>query len=301
MGNYTFGQMLRSEGSVKYSVFGMVIGTVTNIILDPIFIFTLGLEIKGAAIATIIGNAVGTGVSIMFYMKKKTLLQPSLRMLKPTGEILGEIFWVGVPATLETLLTSVAYVINNNLAVAYGELTVAAMGIAQKIMSFGSYIYQGFSAGTQPIMGYNYGAKNYQRMLKVMKAGVGVISSIELGVMCIFGIFAPTLIGLFTKTPEVIAIGCQYMRVNMLILLFVGSISMSRSTFQAMGKAQYAFLITLVRQLFLYVPLLLLLNSQFGFKGMIWAQPVTEAMMMVASLALLNAKLNKKIQKEKHK
>ena len=152
MGNYTFGQLLRSEGSVRYSVAGMITGTVVNIILDPVFIFTLGLQIRGAAIATILGNAAGMLVSLWIYGSGKTLLTPSIQYLTPTGEILREIFWVGVPATLETLLTSAAYIVNNNLAVAYGELTVAAMGIAQKILSLGSYIYQGFAAGTQPIM-----------------------------------------------------------------------------------------------------------------------------------------------------
>ena len=291
MGNYTFGQLLRSEGSVKFSIVGMVVGTLANIILDPIFIFLFGLEIRGAAIATIIGNAIGTFASIWFYVQKTTVLTPSIHMLKPTAEILKEIFWVGIPATLETLLTSVAYVINNNLAIAYGELTVAAMGIAQKIMSFGSYIYQGFAAGTQPIMGYNYGAKNYKRMLSVMKAGILVTSGIELCVMCFFGIGAPLLIDAFTDTKEVISIGCQYIRANMFILLFVGAISMSRSTFQAMGKPQYAFVITLVRQFVLYVPLLLVFNHQFGFKGMIWAQPLTELIMMIVSVTLLRHKL----------
>ena len=126
MGNYTFGQLLRSEGSVKYSVAGMIVGTIVNIILDPVFIFSLHMEIRGAAIATILGNAAGMAVSVLFYLSGKTLLKPELRFLKPTKEILKEIFWVGVPATLETLLTSVAYIVNNNLAVSYGELTVAA-------------------------------------------------------------------------------------------------------------------------------------------------------------------------------
>jgi putative MATE family efflux protein len=287
MGNYTSGQLLRSEGSVKYSVAGMIIGTVVNIILDPVFIFALGLQIRGAAIATILGNAAGMLVSLWIYGSGKTLLTPSLQYLKPTGEILREIFWVGVPATLETLLTSAAYIVNNNLAVAYGELTVAAMGIAQKILSLGSYIYQGFAAGTQPIMGYNYGAGNYKRMKEVLRAGVMVVSGTELCVMAVYGIFAPQLIGLFTGSAEVIATGSRVLRTIMCILPFVGAVSMSRTSFQAMGKPQYAFVITLVRQLGLYVPLLLLLNRLFGFGGMIWAQPVTEVIMMAASVTLL--------------
>ncbi|MBP3884106.1 MAG: MATE family efflux transporter [Olsenella sp.] len=287
MGNYTFGQLLRSEGSVNQSVVGMVAGTLANIALDPLFIFALGLGCQGAAIATVLGNGVGMVASLSFYARGKTLLRPALRYVRPTREILGEIFWVGVPATLETLLTSAAYVVNNNLAVSYGELTVAAVGVAQKVLSLGSYIYQGFAAGTQPIMGYNFGARNYGRMLGVLRAGVVVVSGTELAVMCAYGIFAPQLIGIFTESPEVIGTGARALRTLMFILPFVGATSMSRMSFQAMGKPQFAFAITLVRQLVLYVPLLLLLNRAFGLGGMLWAQPITEAIMMVASVGLL--------------
>ena len=110
MGNYTSGQLLRSEGSVKYSVLGMIAGTLVNIVLDPVFIFALGLEIRGAAIATILGNAAGMAISLWLYAGGKTLLKPSLRFLKPEGKILAEIYWVGIPASLETMLTSAAYI-----------------------------------------------------------------------------------------------------------------------------------------------------------------------------------------------
>ena len=287
MGNYTFGQLLRSEGSVKQSVAGMVVGTVANIMLDPVFIFVLGRGVEGAAIATVLGNAAGMATSLFFYLRGSTLLRPQASLIRPTAEILREIFWVGVPATLETLLTSAAYIVNNNLAVAYGELTVAAMGVAQKILSLGSYIYQGFAAGTQPIMGFNWGARNYRRMLDVLRAGVCVVSITELAVMAICGIFAPQLIGIFSQSPEVMATGAKVLRALMWILPFVGATSMSRMSFQAMGKPQYAFAITLVRQLVLYVPLLLLLNRIFGFNGMIWAQPVAELVMMGVSVGML--------------
>ena len=287
MGSYTFGQLLRSEGSVKHSVAGMVAGTIANIVLDPIFIFSLNMGITGAAVATVLGNAVSMAVSVAFYAAGKTLLRPSFKYIRPTAEILKEIFWVGVPATLETLLTSAAYIVNNNLAVSYGELTVAAMGVAQKILSLGNYIYQGFASGTQPIMGYNYGAKNYKRMIDVLKAGLLVVSSTELFVMAVYALFAPFLIGIFTDTPDVIDIGSRVLRTLMFILPFVGAVSMSRMSFQAMGKPQYGFAITLVRQLILYVPLLLFLDRLLGFNGMIWAQPITEVIMMAVSVTLL--------------
>lgn len=295
MGSFTLGQLLRSEGSVKISVMGMVFGTVANMVLDPVFIFGLGLKVRGAAIATILGNALSTMISLWFYLSGKTLLKMKWKNICPTKEILKEIFWVGVPATLETLLSSVAYIVNNNLAVGYGELTVAAMGIAQKIMTLGNYVYQGMASGTQPLMGYNYGARNYGRMLQVLKAGLLTVSTIEGCIMLVFGTLAPQLIGIFTQSPEVIRIGSIVLRVVMCILPFVGAVSMSRTSFQAMGKPQYAFGITLVRQLVLYVPLLLILNKAIGFHGMIWAQPITEVIMMAVSVGMLY-RIIKKLQ-----
>ena len=287
MGSYTLGALLRSEGAVKYAVAGMLAGTAANIVLDPLFIFGLHMEVRGAAIATVLGNAVSTAVQLLLYLRGKTLLRPQRRCLLPTAEILGEIFWVGVPASLETLLTSAAYIVNNNLAVQYSALHVTAMGLAQKILTLGNYVYQGFASGTQPLMGYNYGAKNYRRMLDVLKAGLLIVSGTELCIMALYALFAPHLIGLFTETPQVIAIGSKVLRTVMWILPFVGAVSMSRMSFQAMGKPLYAFAITLVRQLFLYVPLLLILDRRFGFAGMIWAQPVTEVIMMAVSVCLL--------------
>ena len=136
-------------------------------------------------------------------------------------------------------------------------------------------------------MGYNYGAGNYRRMTEVLKAGILITSGTELAVMCVCGLFAPQLIAVFTENPEVIETGAVILRAVMWILPFVGAVSMCRMSFQAMGKPLHAFLITLVRQLFLYVPLLLLLNQAFGFQGMIHAQPITEAIMMAVSTALL--------------
>ena len=287
MGSYTTGALLRSEGSVKYSMTGMIAGTIMNIILDPLFIFVLNMQIRGAANATVLSNGIGFGISVLYYLKKKTVLSPSAKHIKPSADIIKEIYLVGVPASLETLLTSAAYTVNNNLAVSYSELTVTAMGIAQKVLSLGSYVYQGFASGTQPIMGYNYGAGNTDRMRKVLKAGVTSVTGTEIFIMLIYFIFAPQLIGIFTDSAEVINTGAHVLRRLMFILPFVGTVSMCRMSFQAMGKPQFAFGITLIRQLILYIPLLLLFNRCFGFNGMLFAQPVTEAIMMSVSLVLL--------------
>lgn len=298
MGNYAVGQLLRSEGSTFYSMIGMIAGTIANIILDPIFIFTLGLQIRGAAIATVLGNAVGVGIFLWFYFRKKTILSPAVQYLPMDLKIIKEIMWVGIPHTLEQFFTTAAMIVNNNLASGYGELTVAAMGIANKIMSFGNYIYQGMAAGCQPLMGYNYGARNYGRMKELIRSGVLVITAIELVILGIYGIFAPGMIGIFSNSPEVIQIGTKTLRAFMLMLPFVGSTSLVRNTFNAMGKPFYAFGITIVRQLVLYIPFLLLFNRFFGYTGLIHAQPVEEGICMAFSLILLFTRIGKFSEKE---
>ena len=293
MANYAFGQLMRSEGSTFYSMVGMIAGTVANIILDPIFIFTLDLQITGAAIATVLGNVLSTLIFLWYYYKKKTLLQPSIHMLKMDRRIIGEIMVVGIPHTLEQFLSTASILVLNNLAAAYGGLTVAAMGISSKIMSFGNYIYQGMAAGCQPLMGYNYGAKNYGRMRQLVLAGIFVIDGIEIVVMILFGIFAPWLVGLFTQSPEVLAIGTKTLRAAMLILPFVGITAIVRNTYNAIGKPMQAFLITIVRQLLLYIPFLILFNQKWGYDGLIHAQPCEEFLCMIFSLILLFRMLGK--------
>lgn len=294
MGNYAVGQLLRSEGSTFYSMIGMIAGTIANIILDPLFIFSFKLQIRGAAIATVLGNGIGVIIFLSFYFRKKTILSPSVKYLGMDMSIIKEIMWVGIPHTLEQFFTTAAMIVNNNLASGYSELTVAAMGIANKIMSFGNYIYQGMAAGCQPLMGYNYGAKNYGRMRELIRSGVVVITAMELVVLGIYGIFAPAMIGVFSESPEVIQVGTTTLRAFMLMLPFVGSTSLVRNTFNAMGKPLYAFGITIVRQLVLYIPFLLLFNAVWGYNGLIHAQPVEEGICMVFSLVLLFTNLRKK-------
>ncbi len=293
MGNYAIGQLLRSEGSTFLSMVGMIAGTLANIILDPIFIFSLGLEIKGAAIATVLGNGIGMGIMLFYYFSGKTILKPSMKLLSMDSTIIKEIMLVGIPHTLEQFFSTAAILVNNNLAASYGALAVAGMGIANKIMSFGQYVYQGMAAGCQPLMGYNFGAKEFNRLKELIKAGVVETTLLELGIMVLYGVFAPTLIGLFTTSKDVIGLGTQALRAFLWMLPFVGSTSIARNTFNAIGKPFYAFGITIVRQLLLYIPFLLLFNKLWGFTGLIHAQPAEEMVCMIFSLVLLLNAINR--------
>ena len=287
MCSYALGQLLRSEGNIMQSVIGLTLGTVVNIVLDPVFIFGLKMEITGAAIATIIGQTSTLLYFMYAFLKGKTTLKINLKKFKYDKNIFKEIFTIGVPASLNQMLMGVATVIVNNIAVGYGTLTVAGMGVAMKIMTIGTFVFMGFSAGCQPLVGYYYGCNNIPRVKEIIKKGIIITSIIGLSLALIFGVFANSLIGLFTSEPEVINKGAIILRALIISLPFVGGQMISTTSAQSMGKVVVAFILSISRQGLLYMPLLIILNKVFGFSGFIYAQPITDMIMLTFSAILL--------------
>lgn len=287
MCSYALGQLLRSEGNIMQSVIGLTLGTVINIVLDPVFIFGLNMDITGAAIATVIGQ---TSTLIYFtyaFLSGKTTLKIDLKKFKYDKNIFKEIFTIGVPASLNQMLMGVATVIANNIAVSYGTLTVAGMGVAMKIMTIGTFVFMGFAAGCQPLVGYNYGCGNIPRVKEIIKKGIIITSIIGMSLALIFGVFANSLIGLFTSDAEVINKGATILRALIISLPFVGGQMISTTSAQSMGKVVVAFILSISRQGILYMPLLVILNKLFGFSGFIYAQPITDMIMLTFSSILL--------------
>ena len=257
-------------------------GTVANIILDPLFIFTLGWGIFGAAVATVIGNRLSMLFYLICYLRGKTLLSLGFREFTLEPRILKELFAIGVPATIGQMLISVAQMTCNNLASAYGDVTVASLGIALKIMTIGTYVFMGFSAGCQSLMGYNYGAGNYERITKFIKTGILSTSLVGLFLTLVLGASSPLLVAVFTPLEEVQSSGSAILRTLILSLPFMGGITLCSTTFQAMGKPLRAFILTISRQ-----GLLFLLNHLFGLSGMVYSQPITDLIMLFVSPAFI--------------
>lgn len=285
--SYALGQLLRSEGNIIQSVIGLTLGTVVNIVLDPILIFVFKLEIGGAAIATVIGQMATLIYFTYAFLRGKTTLKINLKKFKYDKDIFKEIFTIGVPASLNQMLMGVATVIANNIAVEYGTLTVAGMGVAMKIMTIGTFVFMGFSAGCQPLVGYNYGCGNIPRVKEIIKKGIIITSIIGISLALIFGVFANSLIGFFASDAEVINKGATILRALIISLPFVGSQMVSTTAAQSMGKVIVAFILSISRQGILYMPLLVVLNKLFGFSGFIYAQPITDAVMIIFSSILL--------------
>ena len=291
--NYVLGQMLRSESDVKTSVIGMTIGIIANIILDPIFILSFNMQVKGAAIATILGNLLSFIYYMYKYLAKKTFVRLDKDYVKLDKEISIAILKIGIPASLNQLLISLAMTISNNIAKGYGVATLAAMGIVSKIMSIGTFIYIGFAAGSQPIVGYNFGAENMPRLREILKTTYRIVIAIGLLLFLAFQVFPASIVGFLIKDPEVIEIGSFILRRVSISLLFVGSQMVSASAIQAMGKAKASLFLSVARQGILFIPLIYILNSIFGFNGFVFAQPLADGIMIFITIGILLRILNK--------
>ena len=298
MVNYAMGQLLRAEGAMMPSMVGMFIGTVSNIVLDPIFIFGLHLGVTGAAVATVLGNALGIGFYVFCYCSGKSALHIGRSYFSTDPIIWKEIFTIGTPSGLNQLLVSVALILCNNVAADYGADLVAGMSISAKIITLGSFIFMGISAGCQPMIGYNYGARNLERLQSIVKNGITLTTGIGLTLAVVFGIGAPWIIGCFTPLPQVQQAGAHALRITMLSLPFVGSQMLSASTIQAMGKALPGLFLSIARQGLFYIPLLYTLNHFFAREGFLFAQPISDFITLCISLCILTTLLRKEMKQQ---
>lgn len=285
--NYAGGQLIRSEGAVMPSIAGMMIGTVVNVILDPVFIFGLDMGIGGAAIATVLGNAAALGYYVFYYLSGKSLVKFKIKLISMEKVIWIQIFAIGIPAALSQFLMSAALIVCNNLAKPYGENAVAGMGVAAKLMYIGTFIFMGFAAGCQPLVGYNYGAGDMSRVKKIIKSGMLMTEGIGIVLTIFFGVFASGLVGIFTSLPEVIAQGGTVLCIYMWSFLVLGPQMLASTAIQAFGKAKASLILSIARQGLFYIPLLILLNSRFRFHGLLWAQPAADAITLALGLLLL--------------
>jgi putative MATE family efflux protein len=293
-----FGTIIRSEGAAKVSMSGMILGTVTNIILDPILILTLDMDVAGAAIATIIGYIVTTVYYLAYFAKKQTILSISPRHWKPTGAIIGNIFAIGIPASLNNVLMSLSNVIMNNVLASYGDAAVAGMGIAQKVNMLVILLSIGLGTGIQPLIGYSYGSKNLKRMQETTGFAIKCSITFNTCVTILYLIFAPQIVRAFIQDEAVISIGVSMVRALMLAAPLIGVMFILSFSFQAMGKAVQSLILTLSRQGIVFLPILLISSKFFGLPGLIYSQPIADLASLVIAI-LMFISIKKKMSKEK--
>lgn len=275
VGTVISGQM-RSEGATKHAMITQLIGIVLNIILDPVLILWLNMGTAGAAWATVIGQVASFIYGISYFLSKKTILSIKPRDYKPNRRMMSQLLSIGIPSALSSVIMSLSNIVGNRMSASYGDHIVAGFGVQMRVASMIFMLVFAIAQGYQPFAGFNYGAKQFSRLRKgfvrtlLYTTGLCVTGSIVLG------LFGDSLIRFFIDDAPTISAGAKILSVFVWGLPFVGAQVTLMVTFQALGKAVSATIVTIGRQLLFYVPLLFILNHLFGFDGFIWAQPAAD-------------------------
>ncbi len=262
--------LIRADGHAKVAMLIMIIGGTTNIVLDAIFIFGLKMGIKGAAWATFTAHIITASFLFYYFLSKKSNLYLKLKYLKPNLSILKELFGIGAGIFARQASGGILVaVMNQTLATYGGDFAISAFGILFRLSMLTMTPMVGIAQGIQPIVGYNFGAKKYNKVKESMKiAIIWAMIAGTIGVIILF-FFARQLMTLFTNNKEVIEIGVDALRVAVLAMPLVGFQIIGSAVFQALGKILPSFILSLSRQVLFLIPLVLILPKFFKLAG-IW-------------------------------
>lgn len=290
-----YGNVVRTEGESGKAMLGLLLGNLVNVILDPIFILALGLDIKGAAIATVIGNIVGAGFYISYFLKGKSMLSIRLKDFTVKQGIAASVLAIGVPAALGDALMSVSQIIINSQMSHYGDMAVAGMGVAMKVITITGMICMGLGQGVQPILGYCVGAKTWKRFKEVFKFTIifALILGTVLAAICY--VFTNQIVSAFLTDQTAFAYAVQFARILLSTSFLFGVFYVLVNALQAMGAATPALLISMSRQGIIFIPALFILQAVIGMTGLVWAQPVADVLSILVA-AILFGKTIKKMQ-----
>ena len=294
--NVTMNNIVTSEGAAKTTMCALLTGAVLNIALDPLFIYVFDLGVAGAAIATAISQVVSTCVYLTYIFRKKSVFHFRVKDCTYTKETMSEIFKIGIPTLVFQILTSVSISLINNAAGDYGDSAIAGMGVVTRLISMGSLSVFGFIKGFQPIAGYSYGAKKFDRLREAIKTSIlwSTVFCVIFGV--ILALFPTAIVSQFTKgDARMIRIGAASLRANGISIMLFGFYTVYSSLFLALGKGREGFILGACRQGICFIPVILLLPIVWGLNGIMYAQPIADVLSAVITVFIaipLHKKLN---------
>jgi len=279
---------IRSEGNPRIAMYTMLIGGILNTILDPIFIFVFHMGVTGAAIATVISQAVNTIWVLSYFFSGKSILKIRYKNLKLKIKVIKSIFAIGFsPFSMQIAASVVAIISNRSLAKYGGDLAIGSMGVITSIAMLVLMPIFGINQGVQPIIGYNYGAKKYDRVKHALKLAILAATAITTTGFILIQLFPTQLIGIFNKDPELIEIGVHGIRIYLLMLPIIGFQIVSSSYFQAIGKAKVSIFLSLSRQVLILIPLLFTLPRIFELNGVWMSGPSSDAIASILTAIFL--------------
>ena len=304
----TLNSIIRADGSPKFAMISMIVGAILNIILDPVAIFVFDMGIKGAALATIISQFVNFLINVL-YLKKFKSIKLTKESFKPSIKTIKNVAMLGISSFITQMAVVLVITVENTLYNLYApsskfgaEIPITVHGIVMKINMILTSIIIGIAAGSQPIVGFNYGAKKYQRVKEALKLVLGITTIVSGISFILFQTIPETLISIFGSGNELYnEFACLTFRIFLMLTICNGIQIASGIFFQAVGKPAKSAFITLSRQILFFTPAAIILTKFFGVMGVLYAGPVADGLAFIISAVLLAfevKKLNKPAKEE---
>lgn len=277
--NVTMNNIVASEGAAKTTMCALLSGAILNIALDPAFIYGLGMGVAGAAAATAISQFVSTLVYVIYVLRKKSAFTFSVQEFKPSRQIYIEILKIGIPTLVFQLLTSLSIALINRAANGYGDAVIAGMGAVTRVTSMGTLVAFGFLKGFQPVAGFSYGAKKFDRLKEAIKTSILWSTVFCAAAGLVMALFSVRIISQFANgNSEMILAGQKSLLANGISFFWFGFYTVYSSLFLALGKGTKGFILGACRQGICFVPVIILLPRFWGLNGILYAQPIADVL-----------------------
>ena len=284
----SFSNIIRAEGRAKTAMSGMIIGNLANIILDPIMILYCGWDVAGAAIATVIGNVLSAVFYFIHLISKKSMLSIHPKDYRIGGRIALDVFAIGIPASLNSILMSVSNIIINKLISGFRDMAVAGLGVAMKVNMIVVMLLIGLGVGIQPLLGYCFGAGNRKRYFAVLKFSclLALCLSAVMTAICYFG--ASPLVRAFLEDEHAFSYGFSFSRIYILSGPILGLMFVFINAIQATGAALPSLILSISRQGLIFIPILMIINELTdSARALVFAQPLTDYIATALAAVLL--------------
>lgn len=281
-----YSNIIRAEGHSGAAMTGQLLGNFLNIILDPILILGMKWSIAGAAIATVIGNVLGALYYIAFFLRGKSALSISLKEVTLKNGVCSNVLAIGIPAALGAILMSISQIVLNDQMLDYGDMAIAGMGVAMKVVVITGMLCMGLGQGIQPLLGYCVGAGAWERFQKVLKFSLAfaLMLGIILTGLCYW--FLEPIVSVFLTEPAAFEYAVQFSQILLTTGFLFGVFYVLMNALQAMGAATDALIVNISRQGIIFIPLVFILKALMGITGLIWAQPTADLLSLVIALLL---------------
>lgn len=284
--NGTFGNILRADGDAATPMVSNLVGSVSNILLDGLFVLGFGWDVFGAAFASVLGNILSFGIILYILLKKKPAFMPHMKDLLLKRDVIVPVLTLGLPMLFSTTLGSVSGTVSNHLMMAHGSVCLAAQSVSGKLSMISTMLIIGICMGIQPAISYNYGAKSYKRMYRLVWQTGTFSTAVGIGIVCVVALTKNRLIAAFIDNEEVIQYGGTFVIAGLLSGCVFGIYQICQTFLQATGKVSFAVLLSLLEKGIVYLPVLFLMNAKYGPYGVAFSHIVTMAATIGIAVAL---------------